>query len=340
MIPHVYYKSTFDEVDAPGWFSFAYCRNAKGEVANALLAAPVRFELFDAGGTLLPAAPTAIATVSAQSDSSVSWTAQSAVSGGLASGGVASGGLVVDVAASLDFTSYAEFAVTISNGGAAAIALGDVRLTLPVARAVCGYMVGMDNGGAPAQEYADREWRWQNTTGANKIWLGRTEGGVLLNLKGEGIKWDSPMFGEDYPVIPFVPPTWGGADAQPTDNAFGVNVTACTAVAFSGPRTLAPGESVVFRFDLALTPSKLSNYTRHFATRAFQVGYGEESLAPRLAWGDLASSHLPPLSSNTSNRHRLLHAAADGGYGRLGCYAAPGHARNRQRQPRQPVLYS
>lgn len=89
------------------------------------------------------------------------------------------------------------------------------------------------------------------------------------------------MFGEDYPVIPFVPPTWGGADARPTDNAFGVNVTSCTAVAFSGPRTLAPGQSVVFRFDLAITPSKLSNYTRHFATRAFQVGYGTDYFTPQ-----------------------------------------------------------
>ena len=178
-IPNVYYKGTFDEVDSAGWFSFAFCRATKGEVANALLAAPVRFELFDAAGALLPASPTAIATVAAQSDSSVAWTAQSAA---------ASGGLVIDVAASLDFTSYAEFAVTVSNGGAAAFALGDVRLTLPVAPAMCGYMVGMDNGGAPAQEYADREWRWTNSTGANKIWLGRTEGGVLLNLKGEGIK--------------------------------------------------------------------------------------------------------------------------------------------------------
>ena len=175
----MYYKGTFDEVDSAGWFSFAFCRATKGEVANALLAAPVRFELFDATGALLPASPTAIATVAARSDSSVSWTAQSAA---------ASGGLVIDVAASLDFTSYAEFAVTVSNGGAAAFALGDVRLTLPVAPAMCGYMVGMDNGGAPAQEYADREWRWTNSTGANKLWLGRTEGGVLLNLKGDGIK--------------------------------------------------------------------------------------------------------------------------------------------------------
>ena len=269
----MYFKSSFDEVDAAGWFSYAFCAPVKGDAANAVLAAPVRFELFDAGGAALPAAPTAVATVTQLSNSSVSWSAQSA----------AAGGLTIGVAGSLDFTSYAEFAVTISNAGAAAAALGDVRLTLSVAPQICGYIVGMDNGGAPAQEAADREWRWTNSTGANKLWIGRTEGGALLNLKGDGIKWDSPMFGEDFPVIPFVPPTWGGADAQPVDNLFGVSFTAstCTAVAFSGPRTLAPGASVVFRFDLALTPSKLSNYTRHFATRAFQVGYGTDYYTPQ-----------------------------------------------------------
>ena len=78
-----------------------------------------------------------------------------------------------------------------------------------------------------------------------------------------------------------MPTTWGGAEAQPVANSYGVNVTACTAVAFSGPRTLAPGEAATFRFDLALTPSKLSNWTRHFATRAFQVGYGTNYYTPQ-----------------------------------------------------------
>ena len=250
-----------------------------GAAANALLAGAVRFELFGTGGGAqpLPSAIASAAAVSALSNSSVSWAARSVVS---APGG---GSLTVDVDGSIDFTSYANFVVTISNaaGAAAPVALGDVRLTVPVAPQICGYVVGMDNGGANAAPYADKQWRWTNSTGANKLWLGRAEGGVLLNLKGDGIKWDSPMFGEDYPIVPYVPSTWGGSDAQPVTNAFGVNVTNCSATAFSGPRSLGPGESVTFRFDLALTPSKVANYTRHFATRAFQVGYGTTYQSPQ-----------------------------------------------------------
>jgi hypothetical protein len=68
-----------------------------------------------------------------------------------------------------------------------------------------------------------------------------------------------------------------GAAATP----YGVNLTAGTAVAFSGPRTLAPGESVVFRFDLAITPSKPQDWTRHWATRTRQLGYDVPYASPQ-----------------------------------------------------------
>ena len=41
------------------------------------------------------------------------------------------------------------------------------------------------------------------------------EAGLSVNLNGDGAAWSSPMFGADYPVVPFVPNTWGGADALP-----------------------------------------------------------------------------------------------------------------------------
>jgi hypothetical protein len=159
-----------------------------------------------------------------------------------------------------------------------AAALGDVQLSVPVSAALLGWIVGMENNGAEAAEYADRNWRWSPTTGANKMWVGRPEAGVLLNLKGDGIEWDSPMFGKDYPIIPFIPPTWGGVDATP--GATGVNCSQGRMTAFSGPRTLAPGENVTFKFDLALTPSKPMNWTRHWATRTRQLGYDVPYASP------------------------------------------------------------
>ena len=58
-------------------------------------------------------------------------------------------------------------------------------------------------------------------------------------------------------------------------------LTNATAVAFSGPRTLAPADPpLTFLFDLALTPSKPVNMPEHYAHRTVQVGYGTPYLPP------------------------------------------------------------
>ena len=111
----------------------------------------------------------------------------------------------------------------------------------------------------------------------------------------------------DFPVVPFVPNTWGGADAlpevrlapygaaishwdashvSPQNNPNGATASAAGVFqATSGPRTLAPAASspppLVYLFDVALTPSKQVNWTRHWHTRAIQVGYGTDYISPQ-----------------------------------------------------------
>lgn len=163
------------------------------------------------------------------------------------------------------------FTATISAPESTPLLLTDVQLCVPVSQLVLKFMVGM---GAPGRNYSDLQWRWTNTTASNKLWLGRADAGILVDLKGDGAAWDSPLFGVDFPVIPFVPPTWGGVEALPEGNPYGMNVTDGMFVAFSGPRTLSPGASVTFRFDLVLTPAKNVDMDKHWATRTVQVGYG------------------------------------------------------------------
>ena len=43
-----------------------------------------------------------------------------------------------------------------------------------------------------------------------------SEAGLVVMLNGDGAAWSSPMFGADFPVVPFVPNTWGGSEALPT----------------------------------------------------------------------------------------------------------------------------
>ena len=240
-------------------------RGAPTTTTHELLDSPVAFTLHGADGAALPARVTAPAALTAQTQSQLGWSAAWAVN--------APGGATVDVAlvGTLDFSSISTFAVTLTNGGAAAAALGDVRLTVPVSQALRGYIVGMSNSGANGAPYTDRQWRWVNHTGSNKVWVGRPEAGILVDLKGDGPAWDSPMFNIDYATIPFIPPTWGGVAAA--EGAYGANITNGTVLAFSGPRTLAQGASVVFRFALAFTPSRAVDWTKHWATRTQQLGY-------------------------------------------------------------------
>ena len=88
-------------------------------------------------------------------------------------------------------------------------------------------------------------WRWALGTGNNGVWLGRAEAGLFLKLRGEGGRWEDPMFSSDFGVIPFIPPSWGGANATPatsrTDTGANVSVGAgeVRVLAFSGPRHLS-----------------------------------------------------------------------------------------------------
>ena len=94
------------------------------------------------------------------------------------------------------------------------------------------------------------------------------------------------VFSSDFGVIPFIPPSWGGVDATPSTNSTdkGVNVSVSaaevTVLAFSGPRELGSGAAQRFLYDVASTPSKPLNLTRHFEQRYLQVRLPPAPSAP------------------------------------------------------------
>jgi hypothetical protein len=176
----------------------------------------------------------------------------------------------VNVSGIADFTGTVNYVIVVSATDSTAT-LSDIQLSVPVSSSIAQYIVG--GGSQEASKYVDLDWRWSNSTSSNKILVGCAEAGILLNLKGDGDEWDSPMFGADFPIVPFVPTTWGGADALPINNKYGINVTNGTLVAFSGPRTSLQTNPLTFRFALTLTPSKSVNWKAHWATRTQQLGY-------------------------------------------------------------------
>ena len=279
-----------------------------------LLAAPIAFDVFDDSLAPMPQTVTSPAAVSALFNSSVSWTANATA---------AAGALHIDVAGSLDFASYCSFAVTLT-ATLGPVRLGDVRLTLPVAPAIAQYVMGM---GKLGQNYSDLQWRWAAGTPYDKVWLGRPDAGVMLLLKGAGNAWDTPGGG-----IPFVPNSWGGAAALSSGNPNGLNLTNATAVAFSGARTLSPGDPpLTFLFDLALTPSKPLDMVAHYAHRTVQVGYGTPYLPPetvKAMGATIGEFESPGCASPLATLRLPLLLPSD---------AAPRHTWPCERKPCQPV---
>ena len=186
--------------------------------------------------------------------------------------------ILVQVSGGLEYDSFCEFSIEISSAGGVPIAVDDIQLELPLALQHARYMVGMGVEGVATRPLA---WRWEMGTGNNGVWLGRVEAGTFLKLRGEGGKWEDPMFSSDNGVIPFIPNSWGGYNATPATNctATGANVSLSAdgaevrLLAFSGPRQLS-GTPQRFLFDVAATPSKPLNLSRHFEQRYLQVGYG------------------------------------------------------------------
>ena len=259
----------------PSIINIDFQRERKGlpqTTTHSLLRSPVTFDLFDSSSKIpLTAIITIPANVTSLTNSSVSWNSAWTVTTN--QGEV----VTVSLVGELDFTSTLTYAITLSGGAASSITLSDVQLNVLVAPelASAGYIAGMADNGQESERYVDRYWRWSNTTGANKVYLGHPEAGVIMNLKGDGPAWDSPMFGADYPVIPFVPTTWGGLNALPSGNPNGVNITMNgTFCAFSGSRVLSSSSpSSTFRFAIQLLPSKRTNWVNHWATRTQQLGY-------------------------------------------------------------------
>ena len=89
-------------------------------------------------------------------------------------------------------------------------------------------------------------------------------------------------YSKDYPTIPFIPTSWGGADAaNKSSTPYGANVTAGVMTTSSGPRRLKPGDTVQFLFDVAFTPSKPLDLSHHWRSRYLQIGYGVPYTTPQ-----------------------------------------------------------
>ena len=251
-----------------------------------LLARPLQLKLVDASGTAVALSVSAPAVVVGHNSTGVYWEAT-----------LSGAGVRVHVSGSVEYDSFLSYRMEVGlSPGTTALELSDVQLSMAVGAEHARFMCGLGTEGITMQHAAlPLAWRWEMGTGNQALWLGRPEAGLMLKLRGEGSRWEDPLFGSDAFVIPFIPSSWGGAACaeQCQKSAYGANVTAAgdssayIVTAFSGPRSLSVTAQTtqIFQFDVAATPAKPLNMSSHFAQRYLQVGYGElkRYLSPQAA---------------------------------------------------------
>ncbi len=160
-----------------------------------------------------------------------------------------SDGLEADVTGRLDYTGSGE--VRIALRSSRDIDLADLRLEAPWREDAARYFMGLDRRGGrrPADGVA---WRWDVAKRQDCFWLGDVNAGLMLRLKDENFV--RPLVNIYYKFLPLVlPASWGNAGkggvtlSQAKDGAV-------FARAFSGARSLRASETLVFAFELYLTP--------------------------------------------------------------------------------------
>lgn len=164
-----------------------------------------------------------------------------------------------------------------------ALDLRDTALEIPFHKAAVPYMMGLGmRGGARPAKW---DWKWNIDKADNQVWIGGVDCGMQLMLQGEKDAWDVVTLHDAG-----LPASWsnGGAGGC-TMREEGSRVVLR---AFSGPRRLAAGQELRYRFRLLVTPFRRPD-PNHWNWR----------------YGDLGGGHTPG-----ANIMHIHHAGAENPY--------------------------
>lgn len=216
---------------------------AVGAEGRDLLAGAMHF---DVGRPLLPGA----LTVDQPGPARVRW--QTAADGD---------GLRLATSGSLEADGCLEYRLELT--ARADTTIDDARLTVPLRFDVAKYWMGLGRQGCACPDEVD--WSWQVATcNQDAVWIGDVNAGLQLSLRDEHYR--RPLNTNYYRERPLLEPvSWGNAGRG------GVRLRTTgdrrDLVAFSGPLSMAAGQTLTFCFRLLLTPFKPIDPARHLAER-------------------------------------------------------------------------
>jgi len=182
-------------------------------------------------------------------------------------------GLVLELHGELEADGACSYALRLRNGDGVPLKLDDVGLAAGFVEAAVPLAMGL---GVPGGRRPDTlNWSWDVAEkNQDSLWLGGVNAGVQLSLRDA--EYERPLNTNFYREKPLREPvSWanrtdgqvrGGVSLGPGPDAGTVHLSA-----FSGARTMAPGESLDFDFRVLLTPFKAIDPGKHFSRRYFHA---------------------------------------------------------------------
>ena len=221
--------------------------------AQPLLSQPFRFLVVMENGTQLQMKPKPIRFTKGDK-SSTDWTVFSTSS-------------EADLLCSghLEFDGFVEYKLMFS--AKKTLKIKDIRLEVPLSKEKAKYIMGLNHeGGLRPSEW---HWQWDTTKNQDMLWIGDVNGGMRIKWKAEN--YIRPLINIYYAYGPLhMPPSWGnggqgGVDVSEAGNSVVVS-------AFSGSRTMYPGETLNYDFEMLVTPMKLVDTDVRWGDRYFHGG--------------------------------------------------------------------
>ena len=214
--------------------------------ANAILAAPMRLDVMAAGGTTGAAGGGAGAATSQasgavrfvrQEPGTVAWVATTDA-----------GAWDLEVRGTLEFDGYLSYEMRLR--AKRALALDDVKLTIPYAKQAATYAMGLGLKGQ--QRPAALDWTWDVATkNQDGAWLGGVNAGLFFSLRAED--YVRPLNTNFYLQKPLLlPASWGNAGKGGI--SWRAEGGAVMVRAASGARSMAAGDSLRFDVRFLVTP--------------------------------------------------------------------------------------
>jgi hypothetical protein len=169
--------------------------------------------------------------------------------------------LKMDVSAAMEFDGFVQYKIALSTNKA--FEVRDIRLEIPLSKSAIQYMMGLGLKGGRRPPTLD--WTWDVKKNQDGAWLGDANAGLQFSLRAQN--YARPLNTNFYQSKPLnLPPSWfndgkGGITISEPDGD--TVLVSC----YGGSRTLLPGQSLHFDFNLLLTPFKPLDTKFQWSTR-------------------------------------------------------------------------